>query len=130
MVKKISNWIEQLEIVKWFRTLQRIVRRYDIDKEGIHSKIAYATDIAHDAEQVIRDRTDLSAGIDISTNMPNQVIVVGRYNGRDYVEVFSILDADFSRTIDMLREQQKYAGLQHIDAPLNMRCVIDQQLWR
>ncbi len=126
----IGRWYESLRIVKWIRVLQRVVDTFDTNNEHLNSKIAYAKDIANNAEKIIRDRTDVSAGIDINMRAPNQIIVVGRYKGLDYVEVFSILDSGVDEIVDHLRSLQRYAGMDKIDAPISLRAVVRQQVAR
>ncbi len=126
-MEKLKNWFEGLSVVKWIRVLQRIVRTYDDTTEQVHSKIACATRIAQTAEQVIRDRTDLNVGIDINMAAPNQVIVMGRYNNTDYVEVFSLIDNDFVEIIHHLNHLQKHSHVNRVDAPISMRAVIKQE---
>jgi len=127
-----------VKIIKWFKTLARIVRDYDNTCEGLEAGLIQAEAAAQQAinranaaERVIRDRTDLSVDVSAHKNSPSTVIVTGRYKGMDYVQVFNVSHDSFGELVDQLREQNRFATTRYIDtvSPV-VREVIDREVRR
>ncbi len=113
-------------MIRWFRKLREIVRNYDTDKNAILLKICRTEKRAIEAENVIRDRTAIHA--DIHTQSDNQIIVVGRYRNRDYVQVFHMASNDFCATIEKFREMERFGFMSRIDAAPQMKAVFENAL--
>lgn len=112
--------------INWFKKLNYIVKHYDEDKIVMLDRIRSADLRIRDGVQIIKDRTTINADISPSMRDPSQIITIGRYNGRDYVQVFSIHDDDFRGLIQHLREMERYGTVSKIDAPYGFEYVIEQ----
>lgn len=108
-------------MIKWFKTLFRVVRNYDSDRKRLLKQV-------RSAERTIRERTELSVDIAAIRHHHNQIIVTGRYRNADYVQVFTINDNDLACLIDQLRSMQKYGVIQHVDAVYNISAVVKREL--
>jgi hypothetical protein len=115
-------------MIRWFRKLREIVRNYDTDRNAIHLKICQTEKRAIEAENVIRSRTDIHA--DIHYKSDNQIIVVGRYRNRDYVQVFHVAPDDFCAMIEKFRDMERYGYMARVDAPPQMKVVFENELGR
>lgn len=96
-----------MNIFEFFRRLRIVVKRYELDMQGLYNRTAKL-------ETMIRDRT--VAHIDVHQKVPSQVILIGKYRGQDYVKVYSIREQDFKDLIAHLREMSHYARLDKVDA--------------
>ncbi len=125
---------------KWFKTLRRIVRTYDkqaeVQSREIDSlrrqlrEIDFLRKEIAEAEKVIRDRTDMHLDISANRHDPNNIILIGRYNGMDYVQTYTIHDDDFSRLVTISRDMGKYANRRRVDAPPTLSAVFQHDNFR
>ena len=81
---------------------------------------------ADEAVKFIKDRTEVAAEVNIDSNRPNTVIFIGRYKGRDYVEVFNVEDA--FEMIRVLRDAQKYHHRKILDGPPGFKAFVNTEL--
>jgi Uncharacterized proteins, homologs of lactam utilization protein B len=107
------------EIRKWARNFIRAVRFYDADVSAMRLRVL-------ELEKIIRDRT--SIGADIRYSGEGYVVVVGRYQGHDYVQTFSLLHDDLNQFIRQLKNMERYGRVNVVDAPPGMRTVIKKEL--
>lgn len=70
-------------------------------------------------EKRINERTTVHTDIGWKGDQ-TQVIVVGRYRGKDYVRAFNVRPDSFHDLIDMLKEQERYAKVGRFDMVGNM----------
>ena len=110
----------------WFAEKQRWWRRFTglVTYQSAVNK-AQAERIAT-LERVIRERTDLH--VDVQYKGFSRVIVVGRFRGADYVEVYSLHERDMEHMIRQLREMEKFGTIRHVDAPFQMHAVVKERL--
>lgn len=106
-------------MIKWLKELHFIVKYYRKHKEFLEGEIS-------SANKVIRDRTDIHA--DIHYKSENQIIVIGRYKNRDYVQTYCVHGNDFMQLVDQLRGMQKHGHIGRIDSPPRMKAVFDNEL--
>jgi len=113
----------------------RIVQYYDADRESMsididdsRTRADWAVDIANAAERVIRERTTLNVDMHCHKQAENQIIMIGRYNGKDFIQTYRVLSDDFKGLMHQLREMERYAYVDKIDSVPMMRQVIDQEL--
>jgi len=105
----------------FFRKLKHIVETYDQDKKSIDSKLTHL-------ENIIKDRTDVH--MDIHKNSCN-IIVIGKYRDRDYVNSYSLSYRDFKSVVDHLIEISRYTNVGKIDSAWpDMKYVIDDEIKR
>lgn len=107
--------------MKWFKKLFRIVRNHDLEVKRLERKI-------DKLEKLLRDRTSLSVDISPMSRGVTHVVVCGRYKNRDYVEVFSITEKDLIDLIPTLKQLQKKASLNFVDAPMEFKAVLKRQI--
>lgn len=116
------KWFKKLrEIVACHAQLLKIAGSYDGDHKWFMSRIVQA-------ENLIKDRTDIAVDAHVTNHNPNQIIVTGRYRNRDYVQVFTLADNELGTLVEQLREMQRYGVVNKIDAPIGFRNVIEREL--
>lgn len=108
-------------MIKWFKKLLFIVKNYDVDRTFVINRI-------EKAERIIKDRTDIHA--DVHYKSGNQIVVIGRYKNRNYIQTFNVSGDDFSGLVDRLKDMERYGHIGRIDAPPQMNAVIENELWR
>ena len=116
------NWFKKLrEIIKAHKQIMRIVGSYDSDHKWFVARLVQA-------ENTIKDRTDISADVHFHGPNRNQIIVTGRYRSRDYIQVFTLADNELRTVIDQLREMERYGVVDKVDAICDMKAVIEREL--
>ena len=68
--------------------------------------------------------------VDIPGSMKNftTIIVVGTYRGKDHVQVFSLRPGSIDMLMDQLKDMQRYATIERIDAPLGIDATVKRSL--
>lgn len=122
MKTKITNTIN------WFKKLIYVINNYDKDLHNTMRKIRKNELEIVEGVKLIKDRTTLHVDVHSKMNSPTQVILIGRYNNRDYVNVFALHDDDIHGLIHQLKDMEKYAELEHIDAPIELKSIIEHDL--
>lgn len=107
---------------EFFKKLRIIVKNYDADKARTNSRISAA-------ENFIRERTEVHA--DIHTKSPCQMVMIGRYQGKDFVNIYAVGQGEFESLLKHLREVDKYARPGRFDSPWpEVNAVIDREFRR
>jgi len=116
------NWFKKLkEIVACHRQLMHLSGSYEDDLVWLNRKI-------NAAEQIIKDRTDISADVHFHGHNRNQIIVTGRYRKMDYVQVFTLADNELASLINQLRDMERFGVVDKVDAIRDMKYVIEREL--
>jgi hypothetical protein len=68
-------------------------------------------------EQRINENCEVHA--DIHYKEPHQIIVIGRYKGKDYVRVFGVSEPSFVNLVDRLRHEEKGSKVGRFDMMAN-----------
>lgn len=134
-------------MIDWFKALFRLVRdyralsrRYTTDLQGLYEQLtpveAAAAQALSDAEvalksaqaahKLIYDRTTVHMDISPTKHDPNVVILVGSYQGKDFVQVYSFRADEFSGLVNQMREAARHGAIGRVDAPPQLRAVIDR----
>ncbi len=121
---------------KWFKKLFYIVRHFDdlvnsmdelsLDQRRVESNV-------DEAVKMIKDRATIHADVHSAHGQQSQIIMIGRYRNRDYIQVFEVRPDDFSGLLRQCIEMQKYAHMGKIDAPIGMKEIINTEsndYWR
>ncbi len=118
--------------ILWFKKLFLIVKDYDSDMIKAYDMIRACELKVSDGVNIIKERTDIHADIHLGNRNESQVIMVGRYNGRDYIQTFNLNDDDFGEIISRLRGMEKYGVVRRVDAVPGLKACIEQDLeyWR
>lgn len=73
-------------------------------------------------EVVVRDRTEIA--VDVNRDGINHVIVIGTYQGHDFVQTYTLRAVDLQDLIQQLRVMEKYGAVRRVDAPPEVRAVV------
>ena len=106
-------------MIKWINELLFIVKHYRQHLAWLKNELA-------STNKILRDRTDIHA--DIHYKSDNQIIVIGRYRNRDYVQTYRVSGDDFRALVEQLRDMQRYGHIGRIDSPPQMTAVFDNEL--
>ena len=115
-----------MRIISWFKKLLRIVREFDAALQQVRSEAQKANDCSKTALDLIRANTTVHLDLSPGRHDPDVVIMVGRYQNKDYVQVFSLPPSDFTGLLDHLRSLSRQGVFGRIDAPAAFRAVIDR----
>lgn len=111
-------------MLNWIKKLFLIVKKYDSDRDRLLERIVNSEIKVRNAVKTIIDRTTINADIHSHPKSKNQIIVVGRYRDRDYINVFEMGGKALTDLIKQLEEMEKYGHLNVVDSPLQMREAI------
>lgn len=111
-------------MLNWIKKLFLIVEKYDTDRDRLLERIVNSEVKIRNAVKTIIERTTINADIHSHPKSKNQIIVVGRYRKRDYINVFEMGDKTLTELIQQLEEMKKYGHLNVVDSPLQMREII------
>ena len=69
--------------------------------------------------------------IDVSyRGMSSTIIVTGRLNGRDFVNVYDINHKDFSGLVNHIKDYAKYYEIRNVDGPIGFTSTLKRDLKR
>ena len=108
-------------MIKWFRELKFIVKYYRQHQRYLESEIAQIN-------KILRQVTDVHVDLSPGPYYPTTVITIGRYKGRDYVDIFQIRDEDLKYIVNILRDMRRHAKIRRVDAPIEFKGLIDHEL--
>jgi len=118
-------------VIRWLLRLLRIETELNsVVKEGttLQSRVRRLESDLADLTQIIKERTTLAVDVGFRGD-PNIIIAVGRFQGQDYVQTFSLEgDADMHEIISRLKQMEKYATVRRVDAPPQMRAAFMRDL--
>ena len=124
-------------MIKWFKQLLHIVKHFDDivdsmeelsrDQQRVEHHVNNIEHHVNDAVQTIKDRTTIHADIAASRRHQSQIIMIGNYRNRDYIQTFEVHPDDFSGMLRQCIEMQKYARMGKIDAPIGMKEIINTE---
>ena len=118
-------------MISWFKRLFYAVQNFErIESEAKASQqcCSWLKGRVDDAVKTIKDRTELH--VDVSPTCkgdPHQIVLIGRYRNRDYVQTFSVHPEDFRGLVERCIEMQRYAHRGRIDAVPEMRAIINEE---
>jgi len=129
-------------MIKWFKKLFYIVKHFDdihhtqsminaqVDGALIeqHSLIKYFGNEVEAGVRTIKDRTELHVDVSpMNHGDPHQIILIGKYHNRDYIQTYSVAPEDFRHLIDVCKDMQRYARRGRIDAIPEMKAIINEE---
>lgn len=121
--------------IRWIKELLYIVRNYDRNFGGLLShqelqnkRILSLRSAIDDLDEVLRERTQLAVDVPAMRNYPATVVLVGRYNENDFVQVYQIFPEDFGALVDHVKQLSRYAKLTNVDAPFQLREYIRKEI--
>lgn len=110
-----------MRMLIWFKKLRRIVSTYDENFDFVCKK-------ADKAVRIIKQRTNVHIDMAMGGKDPNQVVVMGSYKGRDYVQTYSLHSDSFREIIEHLKGLQEYGTVKRIDAVMGTEAVLKYEL--
>ena len=121
----------------WFKNLNKlrikllyVAKHYDelvTRMDELRSSHMRVENHVNEAVRTIRDRTTWHADINRSGHDPHQIIMIGNYRGKDYIEVFSVPADDFRRMVNHCQEVNRFAHRGVIDAAPDMKYILDKE---
>ena len=115
-LKRLFNWLLQSE--EDFRELET---RLQILEKAACNDSRRVDGLEHRFRQHSTVHADIS--YDRST-----IIVVGKYRSHDFVEVFSIREAEFDQVVSMLQGMRRTNKVGKVDAPTHFKAYINHKL--
>jgi len=91
---------------KFLKKLWYIAHHYDSDLTSLRAQV-------EQAYRLIKERTTVH--MDIHTRSPSQVILIGQYRNRDYVQAFPVNVQDFEELRALLKRMEARVG--RLDVP-------------
>lgn len=105
----------------WGAELRRIVANHSREVQALRGRM-------DGLERIVRERTEISADVGFDHRAGNTVIICGRYQNRDYVNVFTVRTDDLAEFINHLKNLQRYGAVRRLDAPIGFRAAIEREL--
>lgn len=109
-----------MRILNWVKKLLVIVENYDTEQEKMRRQITRAV-------QMIRSRTGIHADIGYRPS-ESQVILIGRYKNRDYIQVHDLQAENFEQIIHHLKDLEQYGEIRKVDAPIGFNAVVERYI--
>lgn len=117
-----------MKLIDWINELRYIVANYSTNRAVVNRQLLATAQQINAVERIMRERTEVSVDAPVYRGQPATVVMVGRYKGNDFVEIYQILPEDFSSLVDHLRHASKYAKVNRVDAPFQLREYIKKDL--
>lgn len=114
--------------IGWFRNLFYIVGNYRTDLHMIAHHVDTCREQLAIVEGYVKKATKIHVDIPASAKEFTKIIVIGTYRGRDHVQVFGIRPGSMDGLIEQLREMQRYAVVERIDAPLEVHATVKRSI--
>lgn len=123
------TWLKNLN--EWRKTLLYIVKNYNqlvIRMDELTSSHIRVVNNVNEAVDVIRERTGWHADVKVyQRDSPNQIIVIGNYRGRDYIEIFNVPADDFPGVVAHCKDVSRFAHRGTIDAIPEMKMILEKE---
>ena len=131
MIALLSIWkmITQRGPIVWFRNLFYIVGNYKKDLTMLANGTDACLQRAMTAERYVKKATKLH--VDIPANMQDdytRVIIIGKYRGKDHVQIFNLRPGSIDAIMDQLSELQRYADVVRVESPFEIDATVRRAL--
>ena len=127
------NLLSLTKLRKWVKKFAFILANYEANNSQMLAHIKALEDSVTALnrrldylDKLVRERTDIA--VDVNFKEPNYVIVVGRYRKVDYIQTYSLDNADFTQLIDHLQRIEKHGQLRRLDAPPQILAVFKRNV--
>ncbi len=114
--------------VGWFRNLFYIIGNYRNDLEFLANGVDQCLNRAKTAERYVKKATKIHVDIPPSLKDRTKVIVIGNYRNKDHVQVFTLRPGSIDMLIDQLRDMQRYAEIERVDAATEISATVKRSL--
>lgn len=115
--------------IAWLRNLFYIVRNYRGDLTMIVRGVDTCLARTEIVERYVRKAT--KAHIDIPANMQDdytRVIIIGKYRGKDHVQIFNLRPGSIDILMNQLRDLQRYADVVRVDSPFEIDATVKRAI--
>lgn len=109
-------------IIDWFKNLHLINRTYHRDMARMNDRITSCFATSQDVLTIIKERTDIHC--DLHYKGQDIIICVGKFRGKDFVQVYNFQSRDFEHMIHHLRQYKRSANLRVVDCVPNLHSVV------
>lgn len=123
-----------MKIIKWFKTLFRIVRSHDDELSAFTSKVEainYSLNAVWkrvgELDRKIDQHTVTGVDVGFGPKDRSWVVVVGRFKGSDYVQTYDLGHADFEHLVRQIQAMRKSGAATYVDSPPQMRAVFERE---
>ena len=115
-------------VIKWYHDLKN--KYHDLKK--LYGDIKDIVGVYHrdqswfmerlvQAENIIKDRTDIHVDINTHSPTPNTIIVIGKYKSGDYIQTYNVRNDDMTHLITILKDMERYGTVRTVDAIPSIR---------
>ena len=112
-----------MKFIQRMKNLWRIAATYDSTVGSLRMSLDHTRDI-------MKQRTTVHADLSPHMKSPHQIITIGRYKNKDYIQVYSVTGESFSYMVGMLRDMRRHGEVGIIDAPHGSECFIREDIMR
>lgn len=113
MINGIRKFLR--DVVTRIRKIWNLPNEYESYHEATDAALNRMMASINTMNLTVNERCEVHA--DIHYKFPHQIIVVGRYNGRDYVRIFDVADSTFRELIERLRYEERNSRVGRFDTP-------------
>ena len=114
------------EKINWLKKLLKIVRNHETEIMALQNQINWYKQTVENSVKLIKERTSIN--VDVGFKGRSQIIVIGRYNGADYIQTYTVNEKDFTGLVRQLVEMQRYGVVEKIDYIPHISASIKQEL--
>ena len=122
-MKKMLVKLKERVMIQWFKKLFQIVRCYHGDISRLRLENDRLVKEVVELTNVIKERTTIA--VDVGYKGRSEVIVIGHYQGRDFIKSYNIRDNDFIGLVKQLKQMQKYGEIRYVDEMRGFMSVSD-----
>ncbi len=113
--------------IGWLRRLFSIVQSYHYNISIIGQELDAAQKEVSEVLRYVKRATKVHVDVGVMADA-TQVIVIGKYRGRDYVNTFTLKELAINDLVERLTHMSRYANIGRIDTPLNVDATLKHSL--
>lgn len=110
------------------RNLYYIAHNYNSDLHMIVNGVDSCREQLGIVESYVKRATKVHLDIPASMEDCTTVIIVGTYRGKDHVRTFSLRPGSIDGLITQLKDMQRYAQIERVDAPGGLDATVKRSL--
>ena len=114
--------------IGWVRRLFNTVKTYHANMQIIAAHVDEAKREVKEVLRYVKRATKVHVDVSATQKGFTQVVIIGQYRGRDYVNTFSLRPGCIEDLIERLTQMSRYAGIGRIDAPMSVDATIKHSL--
>ena len=114
-------------MIKWFKELFRIVREYDGTISALEVSANDATYRISDINKFLTGNTSINVDVAPHHMDTHNIIMIGEYGNRDYIQTFNMSGDSFERLLKVVRDLSQYGHIDRVDIVPAMREIFEQE---